>query len=126
VKLDPDSVPKTVEGAVDALIASLSEPEREAVEVSSGAEFHFGAGMHVRNSWSLWEPDSPLKRDAVERFSIAHADDISGLIWAWAAAKLRGQPFDPAQECEIFHEHWRRYGMTSLQAGEWPPKKEQP
>jgi hypothetical protein len=121
VRLDPDSVPTTVEGAVDALIASMSGPEREAVEQSHGSAFHFGAGMFVRNAWSLWNPDSPLKRDAVEKYSIAHADDISGLIWAWVAAKLRGQPFDPIRECARFHEHWKRYGMTSLQAGGWPP-----
>lgn len=49
----------------------------------------------LRNSWSLWATDSPIKRDAMEKYKISHADDISGLILEWVYAKVCGVKFDP-------------------------------
>lgn len=69
--MNPDIVPSTVEAAVD----QLADPGG-----------HHDVGLSIRNNWSLWDIDTPLKRDAVQRFGIAHADDISDLIRAWATA----------------------------------------
>lgn len=123
MRIDPDSVPATVEQAVDALIASFCAEEVRVLRTMDHADvrLHFGPGRAIRNAWSLWE-DTPLKRDAVRRFGIAHGDDISGLIFTWALAKIRKQPFDPESHCQRYKDHWASQGMDALQAGGWPPK----
>ena len=119
MEVDQDKVPSTVRSAVQMLVDSLSDADLAVVQATEAGEHHFQVGQGLRNGWSLWATDSPLKRDAVANYKIAHADDISGLILAWAFALARREPFDPQQHCQIYHEHWQRYGLTSLQAGGW-------
>jgi hypothetical protein len=119
MKLDQDKVPSTIRAAVKMLVDSLSDEDLEVVRATDTSEHHFPVGQGLRNGWSLWEADSPLKRDAVKTYRIAHADDISGLILAWAFALARSELFDPQDHCLVYHEHWQRHGMTSLEAGGW-------
>ena len=122
--LDQDSVPSTVEAAVLEVVRSLSEDDRKFITSGgSQAAIHMTIGKYVRNIWSLWE-DSPLKRDAVAKYQIAHADDISGLLLAWVFAKVSEQEFDPVQHCQGYHDHWKKFGVTALEAGNWPPEGE--
>jgi hypothetical protein len=115
-----DSVPSTLERAVEIIAASLDGQERTAIrELDDDGMLQFGYGRFIRNSWSLWETDSPLKREAVASYRIAHADDISQLILAWVFAKVRDQQFDPVAYCQRFHDHWEKFGTTSLKAGGW-------
>lgn len=116
-KINPDTVPSTIEEAVTLLIEGIQENEREFISTHPPEAVHFFGGMAMRNSWSLWEKETPIKRDAVETYKIAHADDLSGLIMAWVWAKVRNEAFDPVAYCELFHTHWRQFQMTSLQAG---------
>ena len=101
------------------LVDSLSDEDLRFVQTSDASKHHIPAGQGLRNGWSLWEADSPLKRDAVDTCKIAHADDICGLILAWAFALAGNEPFDPQEHCLIYHEHWQRCGLTSLEAGGW-------
>lgn len=111
-------VPSTIAEAVDNIVAGADEEERKYIKESTPESNHFFGGMAMRNGWKLWEKETPLKRDAVETYKIAHADDISSLILDWAWAKVRGEEFDAASACERFHTHWREQsGMSSLQAG---------
>jgi hypothetical protein len=120
MKIDPDKVPSTVEEAVESIVASLDAQDRVFIKSEHGSSsIHHGIGTHIRNEWSLWNPDSPIKRDAVIKYGIAHADDISGLIWAWVWAKVRGEDFDPVEHCEFYHKHWKDQGTNSLEAGGW-------
>ncbi len=119
MNINQDKVPSTVRSAVQMLVDSLSDEDRKVVLASDASEQHFPVGQGLRSGWSLWAADSPLKRDAVTKYKISHADDISGLILAWAFAMSRREPFDPQQHCQIYHEHWQRYGLKSLQAGGW-------
>ena len=119
MKLDQDKVPSTIRAAVQMLVDSLSKAELEVVRATDASEHHFPGGQVLRNGWSLWEADSPLKHDAVDTYKIAHADDISGLILAWAFALARNEPFDPQEHCLIYHEHWQHCRLTSLEAGGW-------
>lgn len=123
MKIDQDFVPSTIEAAVDHIVKVLEEDELKFIvqENGSTAVIHHTAGRYMRNTWSLWSPDTPLKRDAVNKYLIAHPDDISGLIFDWVFAKVRGESFDPQECCNRFHEHWKQYGQTSLEAGGWPP-----
>lgn len=61
MNIDLDSVPSTVESAVDAVISSLTDEEKQYIHNQPSESIHFSAGMHIRNSWSLWEQDTPLK-----------------------------------------------------------------
>jgi len=125
MKIDQDSVPSTVEAAVDHIVEELSDIDRHFILDNSDNPHmtHHGFGRYIRNNWSLWEPDSPLKRDAVEKYKIAHADDISGLIFEWVWHKVMARDFDPKAHCEQYHKHWKKTGHTSLEAGGWPPKE---
>jgi len=110
-------IPKTVEAAVDELVNLLSEEDRNIIKSREDFSYHFSAGMNIRNKWCLWEKDTPLKLDAINTYGIAHGDDISGLIFEWAFAKIRGIQFNPFDLCKSYHKHWEGYGMTSLEAG---------
>lgn len=117
MNLDQDKVPSTIASAVQILVDSLSDNDRKVVQSTDVNEHHFPLGMGLRNNWTLWAADSPLKRDAVNTYGIAHADDISGLILAWAFALARQEPFDPQVHCQVYHDHWKQYELTSLEAG---------
>ena len=97
--IDPNAVPSTVEAAARQLAESLTADDRERIRSGEGLD-RFGAGLSLRNDWSLWDADSPLKRDAAAKYGIAHADDVSGLIRAWANAVVRGVDFDPTAHCQ--------------------------
>ncbi len=107
--IDPDSVPSSFEAAAKLLANAMTKSDND----------HFGIGLSVRNQWSLWELDSPLKRDAATRYGIAHTDDISGLILAWAKAMAADGSFSPIEHCKRYHEYWGQLGTTSLEAGGW-------
>ena len=116
MEINKDVVPSTIKDAVIQILASLNEEDKEFIRKHPSCSIHHGTGTWFRNNWSLWE-DSPLKRDAISKYKIAHADDISGLIFDWVWAKVRGEKFDPVVYCERFHKHWAKFGKTSLQAG---------
>jgi hypothetical protein len=98
MELDPDSVPSTVEAAVEATVAAMEEEDIEAIKTATATptSVHHFVGRALRNSWSLWE-DNPMKRDAVFKYRIAHGDDMSSLILHWTWAKIRGEEFDPVK-----------------------------
>lgn len=109
----------TIEEAVSYLYHNLSHAEFMHIRKSEfpGPEAHFTLGRSIRNNWGLWSHESLLRKDAISKYGIAHADDISGLIIAWMVAKVKGVDFDPFEECKKYHEHWAKLGMTSLAAG---------
>ena len=110
------------EVAVDTVVNRMSDEDKtkiQAMTSDQSYEYHHTVGRYLRNNWSLWEPDSAIKRDAVASYGIAHADDISGLILSWVWAKVQGIDFDPKKCCEHYHEHWRSCGTDALTAGGW-------
>ena len=123
MEIDQDTVPSSVEAAVDSIIVLLGDEDYAAFEnpCVTNATVHHTIGRYLRNEWSLWGDDTPLKRDAVEKYGIAHADDISALIIEWVFVKIQGDEFDAIGYCRCFHDHWESYGTNSLAAGGWPP-----
>lgn len=112
MNFDQDHVPSTVTAAVGDIVATLDADDILYIKSDhNSSSVHHGIGMHIRNAWSLW--------DAVNTYGIAHADDISSLIWAWVWASVREEPFDPLKYVETYHEHWRKQGTNSLEAGGW-------
>lgn len=115
--------PTTIREAVNVLVSGLSDSELKFIRENDSSSVHHTVGRNIRNEWGLWNINSPLRLDAVNTYKIAHPDDISGLIFAWVWALVRNETFDPYKECERFHKHWEQQsGMTSLEAGGWPPK----
>lgn len=117
MNINQDFVPGTITQAVDHIIESLTEEDKNFIKENPPERIHFVTGMAIRNAWSLWETDTPIKRNAINTYKIAHADDISGLIFAWVWAKINQQPFDPQEYCQRYHDHWAKMGITSIQAG---------
>lgn len=121
MQLDEDYVPSTIESAINEIYCGFTDSEVSAIKHTSFDEayiFYMSRyGMTIRNCWSIWLNDTPLKKDAVKTYKIAHADDISSLIIASAISRVRGEKFNEFEWCDRFHSHWEKLGMTSLQAG---------
>lgn len=121
MNINQDYVPSTIKDAVNHIVESLSIEDRQFIEAyNNNASVHHTIGRYIRNNWSLWGKDSPLKRDAVNTYGIAHADDISSLVLDWVYHIVNKEEFNPHQAVKKFHEHWGSFGMTSLEAGGWP------
>lgn len=112
-----NNIPTTISEAVDLLFNSLDKKEIDFIKNSSADSLHFSTGMAIRNNWGLWQKSS-LRKDVIEKYYIAHADDISSLILDWVYAKVQGKEFNPLEHCKEYHEHWKQFGKTSLEAGE--------
>ena len=93
---DENDYPKTVEEAVDRLVAGLSDEDKEKIRgmpENDLIELHFGLGMGIRNRFGLWQKGSKLldscattrgyevnkDPDGTELPPI-HPDDASGVI----------------------------------------------
>ncbi len=114
-----DIVPSTVRQAAELLAESLSENEREYFRTTPASTLRGNFAGAIRQGWSLWELDTPLQRDAIRHYSIAHADDVSCLIIDWARAMVMDEEFDPIEHCKQYHAHWARLGTTSMEAAGW-------
>ena len=82
--------PKTVEQAVEVLLAVLSEDEKLKIaqmEKEDLIDLHFGLGMGIRNEFGLWAGNKYLLKDVAkqeglkeENWENIHPDDASTLI----------------------------------------------
>lgn len=113
--IDLDAVPATFDAAVAALVAGISDEDKR--DIIGGASFsHFGAGLYLRNAWSLWETGTPFDLDFRARFGLSHGDDKSGLLLAAVQATIRGDDVDAVlkQEVDRYRNHWLSYGVDPL------------
>lgn len=108
--------PSTIDGAVDLLLNNLGEEEMRDVLATRGpvgtwaSRVHFLVGRRMRNGWGLWAGSNCLVQDAVARFGISHADDISGLILHMLESRARGLPFDAEALAASYRAHWSNEG----------------
>jgi hypothetical protein len=92
-----DLVPSTVRQAAELLATSLSDNEREYFRITPVETLVGNFAVALRQGWSLCEMNTPLQRDAIKHYSIAHADDVSHLIVRWARALVVGEDFYPVE-----------------------------
>lgn len=60
--------PATVDEAVDRLVATLSDANKQAIrEVEGLFHLHFGLGMWIRNFFGLWGGNEALLRSCARR-----------------------------------------------------------
>lgn len=101
-------IPNSIEEAVEILSTKLTKKDIEGID---SEEVHHTYGREIRNSWSLWDRNGNLKRNAKQNYGLSHADDISGLILAWTFARIRGQEFDPQEHTNLYKDYWKSIGQ---------------
>jgi hypothetical protein len=67
---------------------------------------HHNFGSHLRNTWHLWEPTTPLSRHYQNCHGIGHADDMSSLIILDLLARMREEPFNLSLQVQRFRQFW--------------------
>ncbi|MEW6038491.1 MAG: DUF6794 domain-containing protein [Pseudomonadota bacterium] len=58
--------PRTVAEAVDVLVKEFDDRQKAEVALTFKTALyllHFSLGSHIRKTFGLWAPDSPLRRD---------------------------------------------------------------
>jgi hypothetical protein len=93
-----EPMPRTLDEAIDALLAVVPEPDRRLIagmrdEWQVIGRHHFGLGMYVGNRFGLWGGNSAMLRDLYGDDSshqfLVHADDASSRILAALWRRLR-------------------------------------
>jgi len=107
----------TLEDVVNDIVDHrLPEESRNMILKMDGPEdmgvFHFNAGMGLRNDLGLWHKQSILHQHFLTRFGIAHADDMSGLIFDAVWCKVHEIPFDPKPIIQKYRKHWKKQGLN--------------
>lgn len=123
MKLNQDNVPATLDEAIETLYKVLSEDDIKYLKENGTAGCHFSGGMAIRNGWSLWENDTPFKKDIKKRFNLfGHGDDCSGLIFTGILAKVKGKDVNEElnKEAERYKKHWPKYGIDPETGEEIP------
>lgn len=105
--------PKTLQEAVDLIVAELLPEERDYILKEGMAGAHFGFGMAMRNCWGLWNR-SDLAQHFRDVYGLGHADDMSGMILAAVEAKVKGTVFDDTAEAAKYQQHWRERNIDPL------------
>lgn len=70
--------------------------------------YHHTLGQTIRNAWGLWDDQSPLSKDIVNRFKVTHADDMYGIIFRCAWQSLNGLYPTPEKFAAQYIEYWRK------------------
>lgn len=115
MQIPMDRVPMSLEEAVEIIVGSLDDSERDFIlEHTNHAEIHHTFGQHIRNAWSLWDLDTILVTHFKERFKIGHADDISGMICSHVWSEVYGVPIYSNDIVKRYHKHWKKMGVDPV------------
>lgn len=105
--------PKTLDEAVDLIVAGLSPEDVDYVKKEGLGGQHFFFGMAMRNGWGLWK-DSDLAKYFKSTYGLGHADDMSGIILDAVEAKVKGATLDIQAEVQRYKDHWTKTGVNPL------------
>jgi hypothetical protein len=72
-----------------------------------GSQYHFNAGMALRNNWGLWVDDQPLTQWFRQR-GIWHADDMSSIIFKAYWCYLNNKEFSIEAEADYYTKWWAK------------------
>lgn len=108
-----ESQPTTLEEAVNEILESLTEKDKQEILKISPNHIHLTLGMYLRNHWNLWKRDSEINKFFVETYGLCHADDISAIILENVWARVSGQPDKTLDLVKEFKEHWLNYGLDA-------------
>ena len=107
------SPPETVVEAVERFVDNVNEETRQLVR--QGFNFNNAvSGRSIRERCGLKARRGPLHQDAIDRYGLANPKDVSGLILAWATARLCETDFDPIDHVRGYGPHWKRVSNEFL------------
>lgn len=106
--------PATLDEAVNLIIKQLDPQEVEFALSHSPCEVHHTFGRYLRNTWGLWQKDSPLATWFREKLEIGHADDMSGIILDCVWKTLQHQPWNLPSQVKKYHRHWKMLGVDPI------------
>jgi hypothetical protein len=107
-KYTSNYVPKDLNEALEIL--SCKWPEKEikefkALKEENLAEFHFGAGLSMRNNWGLWQGNNELVRE-FNKIGIHHPDDMSAIILKSFHRRLNNKDIDLDGQVNFYQAYW--------------------
>ena len=110
MKFNEDVVPSNLNEAVTILRDSLTAEDVMEIqkENSDPSRLHFTLGMYLRNSWSLWEEDLPMKNWFTKEYGINHPDDISSIILDCLWRDVRNEPRQDKMMAEKYKKYWKK------------------
>ena len=88
------SYPKTIAEAVDRLLSTLSEKDREAIKnmpKNDLIDLHFSLGGYIKNAFGLWKDNKELIEACGQSYPIFVPDSVSEVIIEALWEKLRGK-----------------------------------
>jgi hypothetical protein len=103
--------PVDLESAVWSMAQHMTAEGEEYIRAApdcQSALSHMGQGMHLRNTWKLWEPTTPLHAWFVER-GVHHPDDMSSMVLNAFYARVMNLTFDfdaRVKEIRAFYEKY--------------------
>lgn len=108
--MNQDIVPTNLNECIRVIVEDLSQEEIDGIKnpKSSSVQGHFGVGMYLRNSWSLWEADTHLVKWFKQEYGIEHADDISAIILECVWCEVRGEPWRDKEVAKQCLDHWKQ------------------
>lgn len=105
--IDGRYIPKNLDDAFQQLDTILDSNNQKSFiiedEESAVSGEHFGLGMAIRNSWSLWG-SSRLQRSIYSEYGVKHPDRQSSFILTLYHRRLRGTDLDIEQLKTIIQE----------------------
>lgn len=114
-------VPSTLKDAMQELANVIPEKDKQFFRDNPDETlWHFGIGMHTRNSWRLWQADSPLVKEFKESTGLfGHGDDVWAIISEGAMAIIRNENVEQKvqERIDSIKEHWIKYDVD-LKTGE--------
>lgn len=117
MNIPQDHIPTTLDEAVELLKKTLTAQDiiliRDSDPEALVSQIHFGAGMNLRNDFSLWE-DTPLKRWFQDNLGLGHADDLSSIIFKCLFRNIRGEPRELESMAIHYKEYWKEVGQDPL------------
>jgi hypothetical protein len=102
-------IPSTLAEAHEELERLLPKDELAKIDAMKSedemSEYHFGAGMGMRNSWGLWG-DSPLAKH-MRSLGFTHADDMSSVILEAFWCKRHGKELRIKERAADYRAYWQ-------------------
>lgn len=114
MKLNKNIVPSTLDEAVIEILSNLSEEDKKNIRNTDSSLHHFSIGMYLRNNWSLWEENTPIKNHFKNVYGLSHADDLSGIILDAVFCDTKGIPRNTNKLVERYKKHWISSGVDPL------------
>jgi len=110
MKFNEDIVPINLEECLSIIKSSLTPEDIAEIQrsTSNPCQVHFNFGMYLRNSWSIWEKNTPLRNWFKNEYDIEHPDDISGIIMDCLWQDIRNKPRKDKQLTESYKNYWKK------------------